>query len=80
MFVCSTVEQNFIFVDAHSHAIIKQFAGFNDEILDVAFVSHELNCIAVATNSPQLRCYDLSNFNCMLVEGNYFQISYDFSQ
>jgi U3 small nucleolar RNA-associated protein 13 len=69
VFVCSTVEQNLIFVDAHSHAITKQFAGSNDEILDVAFVSYDLNCIAVATNSPQLRLYDISNFNCTLVEG-----------
>ncbi|KAI6183587.1 hypothetical protein M3Y97_00504600 [Aphelenchoides bicaudatus] len=70
MFICSTVEQNLIFVDANSNAVTKQLAGFNEEILDVAFVSYELNCIAVATNSPQLRLYDLSNFNCTLVEGH----------
>lgn len=69
LLVCSTVEQNLIFIDVNSLATTKQFAGSNDEIFDISFVSHELNCIAIAANSPQLRIYDLSSFNCTLVEG-----------
>ncbi|KAI6180748.1 hypothetical protein M3Y98_00754600 [Aphelenchoides besseyi] len=49
---------------------VGESAGNNDEILDVAFVSHELNCIAVATNSSKLKLYDLSTFSCSIFEGH----------
>jgi len=64
------VEQNLIFIDLATQSIVKQLAGYNEEILDISFISHELNCIAVATNSPQLRLYDLTTLNCTLVEGH----------
>ncbi|KAI6211590.1 Utp13 specific WD40 associated domain protein [Aphelenchoides besseyi] len=68
--VFSTFENNLLFVDAQSRNLSRCLAGNNDEILDVAFVSHELNCIAVATNSSKLKLYDLSTFSCSIFEGH----------
>ncbi|KAI6206571.1 WD-REPEATS-REGION domain-containing protein [Aphelenchoides besseyi] len=68
--VFSTFENNLLFVDAQSRNLSRCLAGNNDEILDVTFVSHELNCIAVATNSSKLKLYDLSTFSCSIFEGH----------
>lgn len=66
----ATNDQNLLFFDLNTKKLTKHLAGYNDEILGVKFISHETNLIAVATNSPQLRLYNLQNFNCTLVEGH----------
>ena len=44
--------------------------GYNDEILDVCFAGEEETHLAIATNSNQLRMYDLSTMNCQLLQGH----------
>ncbi|CAD5217500.1 unnamed protein product [Bursaphelenchus xylophilus] len=63
-------DQNLLFFDLETKKLVKTLSGSNDEILDVKYVSRETNLIAVATNSPQLRLYDLGDFNCTLAEGH----------
>ncbi|KAI6233196.1 Utp13 domain-containing protein [Aphelenchoides fujianensis] len=70
LLVFSSFEHNLLFVDAASRQLIRHLAGNNDEILDVAFVSHELNAIAIASNSPHLKLYDLNSFSCTICEGH----------
>ncbi|CAD5213164.1 unnamed protein product [Bursaphelenchus okinawaensis] len=63
-------DQNLLFFDLETKKLVKTLSGYNDEILDVKYVSKDTNVVAVATNSPQLRLYDLNDFNCTLVEGH----------
>ena len=70
--VCSTNEQNLLFVDLSTRTIQRQLAGHNDDVLDVCLLNEELNCFAVATNSPQIKLYDLASFSCSLIEGARF--------
>lgn len=67
--VCVTCDHNILCVDEQSQQITRQFAGFNDEIFDVCYVSAASNCLAAATNSNELRLYDLSSYSCQLIEG-----------
>ena len=38
--------------------------------MDLSFVGADENHLAVATNSSQLRIYDLTTMNCQLLEGH----------
>ena len=69
-----TADHNLLLVDAHTLHAVKQFVGFNDEILDVALVGSEEereSCLLVATNSPELRLYNRSDWSCQLISGVY---------
>lgn len=55
--------------------------GNNDEILDVKFLGADESHLAVASNSDQLRVFELSTLNCQILTGHtgklsvlYFQI------
>lgn len=67
--VCSSAECDLYFVDFKYLRITKQFAGFNDEIYDSCLVSEDLNCLAVVSNSPALRIYNLTSYSCNFVTG-----------
>jgi U3 small nucleolar RNA-associated protein 13 len=68
--VCATCDHNIICVNEATRRVTRQFAGFNDEIFDISHISSASNCIAVATNSAEVRVYDLNSFSCLLVEGH----------
>ena len=44
--------------------------GYNDEVLDLSFVGHQDSHLAVATNSSQLRVYDVRSRDCQLLDGH----------
>uniref|UniRef100_A0A914XEE8 U3 small nucleolar RNA-associated protein 13 C-terminal domain-containing protein n=1 Tax=Plectus sambesii TaxID=2011161 RepID=A0A914XEE8_9BILA len=72
-YVLVTADHNLLLVDGQSLQAVKQFVGFNDEILDVAFVGDESErerCLLVATNSPELRLYDRLDWSCKLIPGH----------
>ncbi|XP_064470789.1 transducin beta-like protein 3 [Ornithodoros turicata] len=48
----------------------KQFVGFNDEVLDLRLLGPNESFLAVATNSPQVRLFELATFNCHLLSGH----------
>jgi WD40 repeat protein len=59
-----------------------QFVGYNDEILDMKFLGSSEREAVVATNSSQVRLYDLTTMDCQLLSahsGKYQGISPDFT-
>jgi U3 small nucleolar RNA-associated protein 13 len=65
-------EHNLSFVD-HMLSLNRTIVGHNDEILDLKIISSQggsSNSIVVATNSPQVRVFDLENFSCSVLDGH----------
>mmetsp|Transcript_7549 Transcript_7549/g.22069 ORF Transcript_7549/g.22069 Transcript_7549/m.22069 type:complete len:1079 (+) Transcript_7549:194-3430(+) len=65
-------EHNLSFVD-HVLSLNRTIVGHNDEILDLKIIpshSGSSNSIVVATNSPQVRVFDLENFSCSVLDGH----------
>jgi U3 small nucleolar RNA-associated protein 13 len=44
--------------------------GFSDEILDIAYLGPKDAYLAVATNSPDIKLYQVSDMNCSLLKGH----------
>ncbi|KAG9476676.1 hypothetical protein GDO78_002200 [Eleutherodactylus coqui] len=63
-------EHSIIMYDLHNLDLKKQFAGYNDEILDVKFLGPSDSHIVVATNSPQLKVFELETSNCQILYGH----------
>lgn len=78
------VDQNIIVRSVATLAVERQIIGFNDEVIDLAFLSlpaassssdapstsTQDSHLAVATNSDLIRVYDLAAFNTSLLEGH----------
>jgi len=79
------VDQNIIIRSVPSLAVTRQIIGYNDEVIDVAFLAPPASAssdastsaatgpeshLAVATNSDLIRIYDTSRFNTSLLEGH----------
>lgn len=47
----------------------KQFIGNHGEILDLKFVDANEHLIAVATNSTDIKIYDVNNWDCKILKG-----------
>lgn len=47
-----------------------QFAGYNEEVLDVRFLGPADSHIVVATNSPQLKVFELATSHCQILYGH----------
>ena len=67
--VAFSSECNLVFFDLKEHRVLKQLTGYNDEVFDGIMIASS-TCIAVATNSPDLRVYDLSNSHQFIINGN----------
>lgn len=65
-----TVDHNIIVHDLESFACIKQMIGFTDEVLDIIFVGKAELHIVVATNSRDLKYYELDSMNCQIIKGH----------
>ncbi|KAJ8979405.1 hypothetical protein NQ317_015835 [Molorchus minor] len=65
-----TAEHNIILHHLKSFVCLKQFIGFSDEILDIAFVGKNDTYLAVATNSNDIKLYANSTMNCELLKGH----------
>ncbi|KAJ2802879.1 U3 small nucleolar RNA-associated protein 13, partial [Coemansia guatemalensis] len=69
--VAVTNDQNLLFYDATDRLErVRQIVGYNEEIIDMAYVGHAHTHLAVATNTEQLRIYDTGNLNCELAYGH----------
>jgi U3 small nucleolar RNA-associated protein 13 len=69
--VSITSDQNIIFFDVEKDLKrVKQIVGYNDEIIDVAYIGEEESHLAVAANSEQIRIFNLKAFECDLVYGH----------
>ncbi|KAI9594590.1 WD40-repeat-containing domain protein [Syncephalis fuscata] len=49
---------------------IRQLVGYNDEIIDLAYLGEDESYLAVITNSEQIRVFDLETFSCDIVYGH----------
>jgi U3 small nucleolar RNA-associated protein 13 len=74
--VCVTADHTLLFVDVATLALNKTLIGNNDDVIDVKYIpSPELDGttssrIAVATNSEQLRLFDVNTFDCSVLAGH----------
>ncbi|KPJ08179.1 Transducin beta-like protein 3 [Papilio machaon] len=65
-----TVDHNIIIHDLETFNCLKQMIGFTDEILDIIFIGKDETHFIVATNSRDLKHYELDNLNCKIVKGH----------
>ena len=71
-------DQNIFFHSLSTGSLSRQFIGYNDEIVDAAYLSYKLSDaplqvdshIALATNSSLIRVYSTKNFDARLLEGH----------
>lgn len=68
--VTVNAEHSIVMYDLHNLDVKKQFVGYNDEVLDVKFLGLSDSHIVVATNSPQLKVYELATSNCQILYGH----------
>lgn len=47
-----------------------KFVGYNDDILDVRFLGKDDSHILVATNSSQLKVFELATNSCQILYGH----------
>ncbi|KAK6639171.1 hypothetical protein RUM43_007441 [Polyplax serrata] len=69
-FAVVTTEHNIIFHKTDTFDCIKQLAGFSDEILDLVFVGPDNSHVAVATNSRDIKLYNIETMGCQLLKGH----------
>jgi len=65
-----TFDHNIIVHQISDFSIMKQFAGYNDDILDIAWFGQGENHLAVATNSNHVKVYNLETMDCTLLKGH----------
>lgn len=66
-----TNDQNIlIYSIAESLRRIKQIVGYNDEIVDVRFIGEDDQHLAVATNSEQIRVFNVETQDCDIIYGH----------
>ncbi|CAG5897727.1 unnamed protein product [Menidia menidia] len=65
-----TAEHNILLYQLQSLTTQQQFVGYNDEVLDVKFLGKGDSHIVVATNSCQLKVFELLNNSCQILYGH----------
>lgn len=65
-----TADHNIIIHELETFDCVKQIVGFTDEVLDIIFVGKEEKHIAVATNSRDLKYYEVDSMNCQILKGH----------
>ncbi|KAJ8344989.1 hypothetical protein SKAU_G00291820 [Synaphobranchus kaupii] len=65
-----TAEHNILLYLLAPLAPQQQFVGYTDEVLDVKFLGKGDSHIVVATNSPQLKVFELASRSCQILYGH----------
>uniref|UniRef100_A0A8C6P2F7 Transducin beta like 3 n=1 Tax=Nothobranchius furzeri TaxID=105023 RepID=A0A8C6P2F7_NOTFU len=68
--VTVTAEHNILFYQLPGLTTQQQFVGYNDEVLDVKFLGKKDSHIVVATNSCQLKVFELLTNSCQILYGH----------
>ncbi|KAH3860700.1 transducin beta-like protein 3 [Dreissena polymorpha] len=63
-------DQNIAILDVANLRLKKQFAGNNDEILDVKYFGEGGRYVIVATNSPHIKVFELDTWDCQILYGH----------
>ncbi|XP_043282160.1 transducin beta-like protein 3 [Venturia canescens] len=69
-FAVITVDHNIILHSLDTFACTNQLVGYSDEILDVAYLGASDSHLAVATNSADIKLYELTKMSCQLLTGH----------
>ncbi|XP_025152449.1 transducin beta-like protein 3 isoform X2 [Harpegnathos saltator] len=69
-FAVISVDHNIIIHSLESFECKKQLVGYADEILDVVYLGANDTHIALATNSCDIKLYDIASMNCQLLCGH----------
>ncbi|XP_076852925.1 transducin beta-like protein 3 [Brachyhypopomus gauderio] len=64
-----TAEHNILLYQLPSLSVQQQFVGYNDDVLDVKFLGKDTH-IVVATNSSQLKVFELATSSCQILYGH----------
>ncbi|KAJ2334683.1 U3 small nucleolar RNA-associated protein, partial [Coemansia sp. RSA 2681] len=66
-----TNDQNLLFYQTTKRLErVRQIVGYNEEIIDMAYVGRDQAHLVVATNTEQLRVYNTNDLNCELAYGH----------
>lgn len=65
-----TAEHNIVLYQLPGLTTQQQFVGYNDEVLDVKFLGKGDSHIVVATNSSQLKVFELLTNSCQILYGH----------
>uniref|UniRef100_A0A673KMB7 Transducin beta-like protein 3 n=1 Tax=Sinocyclocheilus rhinocerous TaxID=307959 RepID=A0A673KMB7_9TELE len=65
-----TAEHNILIYQMPALTVQQQFVGYNDDILDVKFLGKDDTHIVVATNSSQLKVFELATNSCQILYGH----------
>ncbi|KAJ2556893.1 U3 small nucleolar RNA-associated protein [Coemansia sp. RSA 1933] len=69
--VAVTSDQNMLFYSATNQLErVHQIVGYNEEIIDMAYVGKAQDHLAVATNTEHIRVYNTKSLNCELAYGH----------
>ncbi|XP_057308585.1 transducin beta-like protein 3 [Hydractinia symbiolongicarpus] len=80
--VAVTFDHNIIFYDVCNLKIQKQFIGYYDEVLDIKFFGENEDCVALATNSEQIKVIHREQLTSEVLRGHTgtvlsIDVSYD---
>jgi U3 small nucleolar RNA-associated protein 13 len=67
---CISEENNFFFYNYENFEEKKHILGFNDEIVDVAYLGKKLQKIVIATNNDRLTVFDIETKNTNILQGH----------
>ncbi|XP_018044138.1 PREDICTED: transducin beta-like protein 3 [Atta colombica] len=70
IFAVVSVDHNIIVHSMELFECKKQLVGYSDEILDVAYLGDNDSHIALATNSCDIKLYEIASMNCQLLCGH----------
>ncbi|XP_020295667.1 transducin beta-like protein 3 [Pseudomyrmex gracilis] len=70
IFAVVSVDHNIIIHSLELFECKKQLVGYSDEILDVVYLGDNDSHIALATNSSDIKVYELATMNCQLLCGH----------
>ncbi|XP_032669391.1 transducin beta-like protein 3 isoform X2 [Odontomachus brunneus] len=69
-FAVVSTDHNIIIYSLETFECKKQLVGYTDEILDVVYLGADDTHIALATNSCDIKLYDIASMNCQLLCGH----------
>ncbi|CAK9822022.1 Transducin beta-like protein 3 [Anthophora retusa] len=69
-FAVVTVDHNIIIHSLETFEYVKQLVGYSDDILDIVYFGDKESHIAIATNSCDIKVYNILTMNCELVRGH----------
>ena len=68
--MCVTDDQRFDFFNISDFKLEKHLVGYNDDILDIKMLGKDESHIVVATNSPNIKVFDIASASCQVLHGH----------